>query len=133
MARIHGDRGKVEWDATGGSTMVELGDTSKFTLNLTRDRVDATAFGDTNKQKLQGLPDFNGTLSAFWNLSTSPALFDVILGTVAPKLRLIPSRDEPTGYFEGLAYVDGSIDADVNGAVTIAATFDAAGNWTAAP
>lgn len=133
MARIHGYNGKVEWDPAGGTSFVELGDASKFTLDMTRERARVTAFGDTNHQKVQGLPDFTGTISAFWNINTSPTLFGVVLGTVAPNLRLIPNRLEPTGYFQGLAYLDGSIDADVNGPVTIASSFDAAGNWTKNP
>lgn len=119
---------------TGSPTgATAVGDVRAWTLNMAKDKVDVTAFGDTNKQKVLGLPDFSGTFSAFWNSVSSPWLFDHILGDVPVLLKLTPSINEPTYYFSGLAYLDGSVTCDANGAVTVDGTFDAAGNWTATP
>lgn len=135
MARIHGKNGQVLIDTTPASPVspVALADISGFTLDLGTDRVEVTCLGDTNKQRVTGLPDFSGTLKGFWNSSSSPGFFAVVLSGVAAWLRLVPNRLESTYYFEGLANIDGSIDVDVNGAVTISGKWDAASNWDMLP
>lgn len=135
MARIHGKNGSMALTTQTGSptTMTTVGDVRAWTLNMAKDKVDVTAFGDTNKQKVLGLPDFSGTFSAFWNSATSPWLFDHILGNDPVLLKLTPNTAEAAYYFSGLAYLDGSVNCDANGAVTCDGTFDAAGNWTITP
>jgi hypothetical protein len=112
---------------------VAVADLSEWTLNMSRDKVDVTAFGDTNKQSVIGLPDFSGTFAGFWNAATSPTIFDAILGTTAVGLKLVPDSAAATNFFSGLAYLDGSISVPATGAATISGTFSAAGNWTLAP
>lgn len=133
MARIHGKNGQVAMDPTGGSTYATVSDLSKFSLNAQRDRQVVTAFGDTNVVRVQGLPDFQGDLNGWWNSVTSPALFDAIFGDVAVALKLIPNSLESSFYFAGPAYLDGSIDVDVNGAVGISGSWVAGGNWAVVP
>lgn len=136
MARIHGKNGQVQIDApptTSPPTLVTLADINEWSLNMSKDRVDVSAFGDTNKQKVLGLPDFSGTLGGWWNSLTTPTLFDVVLGNDPAYLRLIPTSAEPTFYFQGQAYLDGSISVPSNGAASVGATFDAADNWVMAP
>jgi hypothetical protein len=110
-----------------------VADLNSWTLDLTKDRVDVTAFQDVNKQRVMGLPDFSGTIGGFWNSSTSPTLFNAVLGDTPVWLRLVPSTLEPTFYFEGLANLDGSINVSATGAVTITGNWDAAGNWDMLP
>lgn len=133
MARIHGKNGQVKMDPAGGSSLVAVADINGFTLDFSRDFVDVTCFGDTNKQKVPGLPNFSGTIKGVWNKDSTPALIDVALGTTAVTLRLTPNTDEPTYYFEGLAYLSLKVTNDSNGAVTFDGTFEAAGNWTQNP
>ena len=133
MARIHGSRGGVSMDPAGGTTYVAVADLNSWNLSLSKDKVDVTAFLDTNKQKVLGLPDFSGTIGGFWNSATSPALFDSILGNVDVGLKLIMDTADSTHFFSGLAFLDGNISVDSNGAVTIGTSFEAAGNWALAP
>src|SRR5678815_4054645 len=135
MARLHGKTGQILIDTTPTSpvTPVALADTNAFTLDMSTDKVDVTCFGDTNKQKVVGLPDFTGTLSGFWNKVSSPAFFAVVLAQATCWLRLLPSSNEATYMFEGLAYVDGSINCSATGAVSFSGKFDAAGNWVMRP
>lgn len=135
MARIHGKRGQVLMDATPTSPIsyVEIADLSKWTLDMKTDRVEVTAFGDTNKRRVMGLPDFSGTLEGWWNSATSPTYFDAVLAGIPVSLKLVPDRDDATFFFSGLANVDGSIEVDVNGGVSISGAWDAADNWTMAP
>jgi hypothetical protein len=100
-----------------------------WSYSAKRDRVDVTCFGDRNKKKVLGLPDISGSLSGFFN-STNPMLFDVSDGTTPALLRLIPYKVEPTHYFQGPAYADASIKVDAKGAVSVDATWDAAGDWS---
>jgi len=133
MARIHGSRGSVSMDPAGATTYVAVADLNSWTLDMSRDTVDVTAFGDTNKQSVLGLPDFKGTYGGFWNSATSPVLFDAILGSTAVGLKLTPDTATATAFFSGLAYLSGGINVSSNGAVTIGGSFVAAGNWAIAP
>jgi hypothetical protein len=134
MARIHGKRGQVKIDPTGGATPVLVASLNEWSLDMSKDRVDVTSFGDTNKQTVLGLPAYSGTFGGFWDEETTPAeVMAVILGDIAAMLQLIPDSASPTFLFSGLANLDGSIKASATGAVTIAGKFDAAGPWSMEP
>lgn len=135
MARIHGKRGQVLMDADGGSPLsfVAVADLSMWTLDMKTDRVVTTAFGDTNVNRVAGLPDFSGTLGGWWNSATTPTLFDAVLAGVPVGLKLVPDSADATFFFSGLANIDGSINVSATGAVSISGAWDAAANWTMAP
>jgi len=130
--RIHGKNGQILMDETGGSpyTPTALGDMDAFTLDMATDRAEVTAFGDVNKQRVTGLPDFSGTLGFLWNSATSPRFFGVVLGGLPAFLRLVPNRLESAFNFEGLANIDGSINVNAKGEVRGTGKWDAAGNWS---
>src|SRR5262245_58781021 len=133
--RIHGKHGQIKMDPTGigGATLVIVADMNEWTLDMSKDRVEVTAFGDTNKQRVAGLPDYSGTLAGWWNSASSPTFFDAVLGDVAVMLDLIPDSTEPTYLFEGKANLDGSVNVSATGAVSISGKWDAAGNWVMKP
>lgn len=120
-------------DPTGGSTPVVVASLNTWSLDLKRDRADATCFGDTNKVAVQGLPDYQGKLEGIWDEAVSPALFEVALGEVAAFLKLIPSDLAPTYFFSGLAYLDTGIEVAHDGAIKVKGTFAGAGPWTMDP
>lgn len=129
--RIHGKNGQVLMDETGGSpyTPTILADVDAFTLDLSKDRAEVSAFSDTNKQRVTGLPDFSGTIGFLWNSASSPRFFGVVLGETPAFLRLVPSRLESAFNFEGLANLDGSINVNAKGEVRGTGKWDAASNW----
>jgi hypothetical protein len=133
--RLHGKNGRIQMDPAGGSSLVTLGDLTAWTLDMSTDRVDVTAFGDTNKRRVSGLPDFQGTLAGWWNAvaSSSPAYFAAVLAGNPVTLRLIPNTNDATVYFQGLSNVDGSVNVSATGAISTAGKWDAAGNWVIAP
>lgn len=134
MARQHGSNGEVSIDPAGGTAYVVVASLNSWTLDMARDRVDVTAFGDVNKQYVQGLPDIKGTFGGFWDPATTPtAVFDVAMGSVPVGMKLVPSTLTPTNFFSGLAYLDASINVSANGAVAISGSYVAAGAWTLAP
>jgi hypothetical protein len=133
--RLHGKNGQIQMDPAGGSTLVTLGDMNAWTLDMATDRVEVTAFGDTNKRRVSGLPDFAGTLSSWWNAvaTSSPKYFAAVLAGTPVTLRLVPNTADPTVYFQGLANVDGSVNVSATGAISSSGKWDAAGNWAIAP
>jgi hypothetical protein len=120
-------------DPTGGALAVPVAALNSWTLDLKRDRADATCFGDTNKQYVQGLPDYTGKLEGVWDETVSTILFEVALGEVAALLKLIPSDLAPTYLFTGLAYLDAGIEVAHDGAIKVSGTFAGAGPWTMEP
>lgn len=129
--RKHGKAGQVLMDTTPASpvTPVALADLNAWTLSMSTDRADVTCFGDTNKQRVTGLPDYSGTIGGVWNSASTPTLFNAMLAGTPVWLRLVPSTTEATFFAEGLANLDGAINVAANGAVTISGKWDAAGNW----
>jgi hypothetical protein len=130
--RIHGAHGSVMVDPTGGATPVAVASLNKWSLSMATDKVDVTCFLDPNRIYVQGLPDVKGSIAGMYD-KTDLTLFEVAMGTVAAMLKLTPSTLSPTYFWTGLAWLDASIDVAVDGAVTIAGEFSAAGPWTMEP
>jgi len=120
-------------DPTGGSTPVVVASLNQWSIDLGRDRADATCFGDLNKVYVQGLPNIEGEIGGIWDEAASQVLFGVALGDVAAYLKLVPSTLAPTYFFSGLAYVDAGIDVSVDGAIEVSGSFAAAGPWAMDP
>jgi hypothetical protein len=133
MARKSGKNGQVQMDPAGGSSVVAVGALNAWTLDMSTERADVTCFGDTNRQRVAMLPDFSGTIGGIWDSTYSPTLFAAVLAGTPVTLRLVPATEEPTYYFQGLANLDGSLNVQSNGAITIAGKWDAAGNWDQNP
>lgn len=131
MARRHGSKGQVLMDETGVApgTPTLVASLNKWSLDMAREKAKVTAFGDTNHQYVQGLPDVKGSLGGWWD-DEELRLFDVAQGEVAVILKLIPSSLAATAFFTGPAYLDASIEVGADGGVSISSEFVAAGDWT---
>lgn len=132
--RLHGKNGQIYMDADGASpfSYALLADLNAWTLDMKTDRVEVTAFGDTNKRRVSGLPDFSGTIGGWFN-AFNVAYLDAVLAGIAVQLKLIPNSADSTVFFSGLANIDGSVNCPATGGVSMAGTWDAAGNWTFVP
>jgi hypothetical protein len=131
MARQHGSLGQVSIDPAGGTTYVAVAALSAWTLDMTRELVPVQAFGDPNKQYVQGLPDIKGTLGGWWDPTVTPtAIFAVALGSIPVGLKLTPSTLTPATFFSGLAYLDASVNVSATGAISISGNWAAAGPWS---
>jgi hypothetical protein len=128
MARRHGKNGQVRINASGGSPTTPVASLNKWSLSLATDKSDVTAFGDTNKVYVTGLPDIKGNIAGVWD-SVDTTIFDVAVGTVPAELRLVPSTLDSSLYFEGLAYLDANIDVDAKGNIAVGSSFVAAASW----
>lgn len=130
MARRHGSNGQILIDPTGGASPVIVASMNGWTLDLARDKVDVTSFGDRFKQYVQGLPDIKGTIKGWWDAAASRSLFSVALGETPVTLKLIPSLLDASDFFAGPAYLDTSIEVAADGAVAINGNFAGAGDWS---
>jgi hypothetical protein len=99
-----------------------------WTLNRATDKFEVTAFADSNKTYVQGLPDVQGTISGFWD-DTETKPFGGAASTTGVKLYLYPDSTVATKYAYGTAWLDASIETPVGGAVTISANFAAKDSW----
>jgi hypothetical protein len=115
--------------STEASPVAQLTD---WSLNMTTDTQETTAFGATNKTYVQGLPDVSGDFKGFWNDA------DLIMAAAAKssdgcKIYLYPSTDASTGaagkYAYGPSWLNVSYATSVNGVVSSSGSFKANGNW----
>lgn len=128
MARYHGKGSVVYLSTSGSGTAVQATALNAWTLNMPTDVIEVTAFGDTNKQYVQGLPDVSGTLAGWWD-DTSDELYDASRSSDGVKMYLYPSTSVSSKYWYGTAWVDFSINTANAQGVAISGAFRAKGNW----
>lgn len=128
MARVHGRNGEIQVGAA--SPLSVIGSLSGWTINFTRDKVDVTSFGDTNKTYLAGLKDVSGTFEGFFDTDYIRSLMDESDSDTGTRIRITPSLTYPTNYYEGPAWLDLTNTGAVNDAVKVSGTFSANGTWT---
>ena len=132
MARYHGKSGVVYLSTTGAGAATATTSLSAWSLDLSTDKVEVTAFGDLNKTYVQGLKDIKGSLSGFLD-DTGLSLFTAADSTDGVKMYLYPSSASPTVYWYGPAWLDASIAVPVGGANTLSGNFVASGAWGRKP
>jgi hypothetical protein len=132
VAVYHGRKGLVYISASGTTAAASIGKLSSWSLDMPTDRVEVTAFGDSNKAYVQGLKDISGALAGFWD-DTIDNLFAAADSTDGVKMYLYPSADAITKYWYGPAWLDMSVAVDVADAVKCSGTFAAAGAWGRKP
>jgi len=103
---------------------------SEWTLNLNRDYVDATVFGDTNKTYLVGLKDIQGSFNGLLDVSG-----DLLVNTTNSDDQLIYLyADDRTSNEICIAYGPGLFDATITAsntdAIRVSGNFRASGAWT---
>ena len=127
MARVHGRNGNLYVGvATSAADPQSLVFTSKWSMDAATDRQDATAFGDTNKIYVAGLPDSSISFEGFWDDATA-GTYTAALDGQPRKFYLYPKTPSQAGpYWFGTGYFDFSIEVDVQGVVTMKGTANAA-------
>jgi hypothetical protein len=125
MARIHGRAGRVYMNITSGGTAEPIAFLSGWSINFATDKVDVTAFGDTNKVYVAGLADASGDFSGFYDDATAQVYTAAVDG-VARKFYLYPSTLTNTQYWYGTVLPDFKVNGDVANAVQISSSWSAA-------
>lgn len=125
MARIAGRNGRVYLAIASGGTAEPIAFQSKWSLSSSSDKIEVTAFGDTNKTYVAGLPDASGDFSGFYDDSTAQT-YTASQDGQARKFYLYPSTLTTSQYFFGTVLVDFSAEGGVADAVTVSASWNAA-------
>lgn len=126
----HGKDGAIYLGGTY-TTGIKIAGKTEWSLQRNRDYVDVTAFGDTNKTYVAGLPNVQGNYSGFLDLSG-----DLLFRAAASGAQLIYLyADDGTngGGVVPVAHGSGFLDATVNctntDAVKISGEFRASAGW----
>lgn len=128
MARYSGKNGVIYMSTTAAGTASSVTGMASWSLSMPTDKIDVTAFGDTNKKYVVGLKDVTGSVSG-WFDDTSDQLYDAMASGEAVKFYLYPSSAVTTKYFYGTAFVDFSIEVGVGDGVSVSGDFVAASDW----
>ncbi len=129
MARYHGHGGLFYLSASAAGDAASVGHLTDWALDMGADQADVTAFGDANKQYVQGPPDRKGSFAGFWT-DDDDSLYVAANSSTGCKIYLYPTRSVLGKYHYGPAWLSiSSISTPVNGAVKVAGTFAARGDW----
>lgn len=126
--KLHGKNGAIYLNGAKGSG-TKVSNKTAWTLNLSRDRVDATVFGDTNKTSLVGLRDISGTFDGLLDVSG-----DLLLTATTEDVKSLylyaDDGASPVLVGSGPAFIDAVVNASNVDAVKISGNFFAQGAWT---
>ena len=128
--KLHAKNAAIYLDGPKGGGGTKVATKSSITLNLGRDYVEATTFGDTNKTYLTGLRDLQGQWEGLMDVSG-----DLLVNASDEDTKLIYIyADDRTGFEILLAHGPGLFDATITlsnaDAVKANGNFRASGNWT---
>jgi hypothetical protein len=124
MARIAARSGRLYANLTSGGTAEPIAFLNNWSLSFSVDNIDVTAFGDTHKTYVAGLPDAQGSYAGYYDNATVQ-LYTAASDGVARKFYLYPDNTATGQYFFGTAVFDMDIEGNVDGAVQISGDFSA--------
>jgi hypothetical protein len=128
MARYAGRNGVIYLATSASGTASSILGGVSWSLDMSTDKLETTAFGDSNKTYVQGLRDLQLQFEARYD-DTETKIFAAAQSTDGAKCYLYPSSTAATKYAYGVAWLDASISVDVNGVVTISGKGAAASSW----
>lgn len=130
MARYHGRNGRLYLSTSGSGTASPVASLRSWSVEFSRQRADATAFGDANLVRLPGLPDINGRYQGVYDDTTINTLYQASQSADGCKIYLYPSTDV-AHYFYGPAWIDIGVETPIGDAITVSGSFTANGSWGA--
>jgi hypothetical protein len=129
MARLGGRNTQVTLKIGAGTAVTVPA--NNFTMDMTKDQIDATNFQDPNKVSLMGIPALSGTVSGFFDTATSYILYSSALETAA--VVTMEVTFDPVAFplekVFGPVAIDASLSATVDGAYESNGTWTATGVW----
>jgi hypothetical protein len=125
MARIHGRRGRLYVGITSAGVAEPIAFLRDWSLSFAVDNIEVTAFGDSNKVYVAGLPGSDGTYAGFYDTATAQ-LYTAATDGVARSFYLYPDNNTTGSYWFGTGIFDFSVNGAVDGAVQISGDFQAA-------
>lgn len=130
--KLHGKSGAIYLGGAVGSGGTKVTDKTEWSIDLSRDYVDATVFGETNKTYLAGLRNFAGNYAGLLDVNGDDMLDATALDA---QLIYLYADDGTTGgtvalVAHGSGFIDGTVSTSSTDAVRITGQFRAQGNWT---
>jgi len=128
----HGKNGAIYLGGPKSGGGVKVATKTEWTLNLSRDRVDATVFGETNKTYLVGLKDISGTVAGLLDVSGDL----IVLATDSDSQDIYLYADDgasPVLVASGPGFLDASITVSNTDAARMTGSITASGNWSVFP
>jgi hypothetical protein len=127
--KLHGKNGAIYINGKKG-TGVKVTTKTEWTLNLSRDYVDATVFGETNKTYLVGLKDIQGTFAGLLDVSGDYQVNAASSDAIAIYLYADDRGSSEILIAHGPGLMDASITSSISDAIKTTGNFRAAGAWT---
>ena len=127
-SKLHGKNGAIYLGGIKG-VGIKVAAKSEWTLNLARDYVDATVFGDVNKTYLVGLKDISGTYAGFFD-NSGDLLINATSSDIVQLYLYSDDGTSPILVGNGPSLMDGNITVSNTDAVRVTGNFRAAGAWT---
>ena len=121
MARAHGRFGKFYVAITSGGSASQLSKNANWDIDLSGDRAEVTAEGDSQKQYVAGFADSTINFSGFCDDTASTSLVEAALDGQARKFYAYPFNTTGT-YFFGTAFFDWRMSVPIDGAVAFDGT-----------
>ena len=118
MARVAGRFSQLYVSITSGGSASPLQHAGSWSLDLSTDTVEVTAFGDTQKVYVTGFAEGGLSYSGFASDTASTALIEAALDGLTRKWYAYPFNTTGT-YFFGTAFFSTTVETDVSGAVAI--------------
>ena len=126
MPRRHGRNAQVYLGVTNGAAASPCAFQASWSINMNVDKQDVTAFGDSNKVYVAGLPDSSGDFSGFMDDQTSQTYIAAVDG-LSRNFYLYPdATNDPNVYWFGTILADFSADGAVGGPVNFKSSWNAA-------
>lgn len=128
--RSHGRNGRLYVDIAGGGSAALLPFVTEWSFDLTTDKQDVTAQGDTNKTYVVGLPDATGSYSG-WVDAGAANLFAAATDGIARKFyAYVDIVNAAAHYIYGTAFFDFSLSSGVAAANAMSGSITAASTIT---
>ncbi len=123
----HGRQAQVMIDTSSGGTSaaVDITSKSKWSFDQSTAFVEVTAFRDSSKAFVAGLPDAVGTVDGYWD-SADTAIYNVIGSTVERRMYIYPDvTDNATSYIAGKFFFSTKSQGGIAEAVGFTLNFQA--------
>jgi len=125
MANIAGRNARLYLAIASNGLAEPIASIKTFNIDGTSERFETTAFGDSTKTYVAGLPDSTGSFAGYYDDTVNPT-FSASQDGVARKWYFYPNHTVTTAYFFGTGFFDFSTAFDVSGVGEVS------GNWSAA-
>lgn len=125
MGRLAGRNGRIYLgiaDSTAVATPLPF--VAKYNISWKTTKIKVTAMGEANNVYVAGIKDASGSWSGFYDDATAQS-YTAASDGLPRKFYLYPTTNNTAQYFWGQVLVDMSIDADVDGAISMAADWAA--------